>query len=367
MNLFRSAPLLSAGLVLTLGSPLLAQFSSESFESPRYTAGTMPGAALGSGQDGWLLLGPNFPPNLAAVTVQGGRVRSGAQAVRFDASQFPAGSFVELRRNELFTLGTGVLEIEFDFYATSSASPSEWELYSQPYPNPQSCYLRWWIADDGRITYFDTPQRNVVQSNTWVTRDAWHHARSVVDFAADSFEIHLDGALVATGTLISVFGAFPDHGFTEINAYDSGDDQLFVDNFTVRERTAAHGLTLDPPRLPIGRRALVDLRLAGGPSLANRTYVLLASLSGTGPGTPLGSVVLPLRWDGFTSLVAQQLGSAALPGFLGTFNADGSATAQFDSLIPVPAGLLGLHIDFAYVTVAPFDAVSEPAGADVTQ
>lgn len=352
---------------LSLAPDAAAQFSAESFESHRYQSGALPGADLWSGQDGWLLLESAYPPNLQAVQVQGALVRSGQQAVCFDASGLANGTFGELRRNELFSLTTGVLEIELDFLITSSANPSSWELYSQPYPHPASCYLRWWIAEDGRVEYHDTPNRNWVQTNAYVSKDVWHHARTVVDITGNRTEIHIDGLLVATGTPIGVNFNAPDHGFTQINAYDSGDDQFYFDNFTVRERTAEHGLTVDLPRLPINQRSVVDLRLAGGTSLANRNYAVLGSITGTAPGTPIGSVVLPLNYDGFFGVVVAQLGSAALPGFLGVLNADGNAYAQFDTQIPVPAQLIGLQVDFAYITMSPFDAVSEPARTVVSQ
>jgi hypothetical protein len=360
-----SCSLLVASCALV--APLAAQFSTHSFESHRYAVGPLAGNDLWSGQDGWILLEPNYPANLQAVTVQTAVRRTGQQAVRFDASQFVPGSFVELRRNAPFSLTTGVLEIEFDFLVTSSSAPSSWEVYSQPYPHPQSCYLRWWMAADGRIEYFDTPARVVVQTNTFVQKDVWHHARSVVDIPGNRTQIWLDGALVATGTPIAVFGVTNDHGFTQINAWQSGNDQFFLDNFTVRERTAANGLTVDLPRLPINRRSVVSLRLAGSPAVANRGYAVLASLSGMAPGTPVGGVTLPLNWDGFTSLVLGELGTAALPGFLGTLSADGTAVATFDTNIPVPAALLGLQLDFAWLTVGPFDAVSEPARCIVGQ
>jgi len=359
--------LLVAATALSPCVELRAQLRTESFESHLYNSGALAGDDLWSGQHGWILLEPNYPANLAGAAVQSSVVRSGAQAVRFDASQFATGSFVELRRNEPFSLTTGVIEIELDFLITSSSDPSEWEIYSQPYPIPDSCYLRWWIAEDGRVEYLDTPQRALVQTNFFVTKDTWHHARTVVDVFGDRTEIHIDGQLVATGTPIGVFFTAPDHGFTQINAWESGDDAFYFDNFTVRERTAASGLTVDLPKLPIGQRSLVELRLAGGAALANRDYAIVASISGTSPGTPIGSTLLPLNWDGFASLIVQNYGTPGLAGFLGTCNQDGNAYATFDTGIPVPAFLLGLDIDFAYVTMGPFDAASEPARCTVGQ
>jgi hypothetical protein len=156
------------------------------------------------------------------------------------------------------------------------------------------------------------------------------------------------------------------HGFTQINVLGAGDDSFYLDDFRVRERTAPQGLSASLPRLPIGRRSVTTFTIAGGAALANRPYLLAASISGTSPGTPIGALVLPLNVDGFTSVVLASTGTAALPGFLGALNGDGNAFAELDTQIAVPAGLLGLAIDFAWLTLAPVDAVSEPCRALVT-
>lgn len=341
-------------------------YTAESFEGHRFQPGPLAGGDMWSGQDGWMLLEWAYPANYNAASVQSTVVRTGMQAVKFDASLLTPGSFGELRRNAMFNLTTGVVEIELDFLITSATNPSEWEIYSQPAPMPQSCYLRWWIAADGRIEYLDTPSRVLVQTNTFVGKDVWHHARTVVDVTGNRTEIHVDGTLVAVGTPIATFGALPVHGFTQVNAYDAGNDAIYLDNFTVRERTAPHGLSVDLPRLPKDVHSVLTFRLAGGATLANRSYALVGSMSGTSPGTPLGSVVLPLNVDAFFGMVVSAFGQPHMAGFLGTFNGDGDAVATFDTLIQMPAALVGMHLDFAYVTLNPFDAVSEPVRATVT-
>lgn len=343
-------------------------YDSESFEGHRYQLGTLPGLGFASGQDGWMLFDSLAPtPNLAAATVQTTTVRSGRQAVKLDAAALTPGCFGELRRNAMFNLTTGVLEVEYDFLIASSAQPSVgWEFYTQPFPHPQSCQLRWSIAANGRVDYWTTPQQQIVQTTHFVARDVWHHARTVVDITAMRTEIHIDGVLVGSGVPIAVSFAAPAHGFSQINVLGAGDDAFFLDNFRVRERTAAHGLTVGLSRLPIDVRSEMNFALAGGSTLANRAYGVLASLSGTAPGTPIGSVTLPLVVDGFTGLMIAQLGSPALPGFVGVLNGDGNAFASFDTMIPVPAGLLGLTLDFAWLTTAPANAVSEPCRVRVT-
>jgi hypothetical protein len=372
----RVRPLLATAVAVLFAWPAAASaqsttngpYDSGSFEAHRYTLGTLPGLGFASGQDGWMLFDSlALQPNLAAATVQTAVVRSGQQAVKFDAAGLTPGCFGELRRNAMFNLTTGVIECEFEFLIASSSQPSTaWEFYTQPFPHPQSCQLRWSIAANGRIDYWTTPQHQVVQTNHFVSKDQWHHARTVVDIFGNRTEVHVDGVLVAVGVPIAVSFAAPAHGFSQWNAIGAGNDALHLDDVRIRERTAPHGLTVGLPRLPVNVRSVTPFALAGGPSLANRGYGVLASISGTSPGTPIGSVTLPLNVDGFTGLIAANFLTPALPGFLGVLNGDGNAFASFDTTIPVPAGLLGLAIDFAWLTTAPFDAASEPCRVQVT-
>ncbi|MBL8754108.1 MAG: hypothetical protein JNK15_12480 [Planctomycetes bacterium] len=343
-------------------------YTSESFEGHRYSVGNLAGTDLWNGQDGWILFDSlAYPGNLAAARVQTQNVRSGLQAVTFDAALLSPGAFGELRRNALFSLTTGVIEAEWDFLITSATNPSgAWEFYTQPAPHPQSCQMRWWIAANGRVEFYDTPARVLVQTSHYVSKDAWHHARSVVDIFGNRTEVHVDGVLVAVGTPIGVFANLPDHGFSQFNCWNAGNDRMHVDNFQVRERTAEHGLSVAPDRLPVNRRTVATFRLAGGASLANRTYALCGSMAGTQPGTPIGNVTLPLVVDGFFWLVVGALGTPSLPGFLGTCNPDGNAEAVFDTTVLVPPQLLGFHLDFAYLTMNPIDEVSEPVRLTVT-
>ncbi len=357
--------------VVTLAAFTPAQYGhydSDSFEVHRYATGNLAGPSMGSGQDGWMLFDSlAYPGNLAAARVQTQHVRSGLQAVTFDAALLTPGAFGELRRNALFSLTTGVIEAEWDFLITTSTNPSgAWEFYTQPAPHPQTCQMRWWIAANGRVELLDTPAHVLVQTNHYVGKDVWHHARSVVDIFGNRTEVHIDGVLVASGTPIGVFANLPDHGFSQFNCWNAGNDRMHIDNFRVRERTAEHGLKVDPKRLPINRRTELTFRLAGGVAAQNRAYALCGSMAGTTPGTPIGGVTLPLVVDGFFWLVVGALGTPSLPGFLGTTNADGHAEAVFDTMIAVPPQLLGLHLDFAYLTMNPIDEVSEPVRVTVS-
>ncbi|MEZ5963692.1 MAG: hypothetical protein R3F56_07585 [Planctomycetota bacterium] len=378
MNLpvFRSISLGKVAVVAAVAATtagLTAQtgpYSTDSFEAHRFVLAPLGGEGfqnLTAGQDGWMLFDDQaYPADYTAAMVQTSVVRSGRQAVKFDAARMSPGCYGELRRNAFFSLTTGVLEIELDFMIQSSSRPSEWGFYTQPAPHPQTCQMRWWIKPNGQIEFLSTPNRQLVTTNHFVSKDVWHHMRSVVDILGDRNEIYLDGTLVGSGRPIGVYASLPDHGFTQIELLGAGNDAMVFDNFTVRERTAPHGLSVDLPRLPIGLRSTAMFHLAGGAALAGRTYVLLGSASGTTPGTRIGQVTLPLNVDGFFGMIGSNLGTALLPGFAGVLGADGGATASFDTQVPVPSALVGTNLDFAYLTLRPFDAVSEAVRVGVT-
>ena len=363
-----------APLTLVLAAPLLAQsptngpYSAESFEAPRLQLGNLPGIGFLDGQDGWILFDDLAGmPNLAAARVQNGLVRSGAQAVLWDAAQMTAGCFGELRRNAMFSLTTGVIESEMDFRITSSSQPStSWGFYTQPYPNPQSAQFRWEVQGSGEVWYCTTSNRTWLPTGHFVSRDAWHHARTIVDIFGNATSLYLDGTLVLQGQPIGVNFNGPDHGFTQIVLVGAGNDAFYLDNFAVRERTAALGLSVDLPRLHTGQRSVMGFHLAGGQTLGNHHYALLGSMSGTSPGIPIGTTTLPLVADAFLGIVAGALGSAALPGFLGQLNPDGCAEATFDTQVALPASMIGIQVNFAWFTYYPTIAASEPTHISIT-
>lgn len=351
-----------------LGSSARAQinqvgpYSARSFEAPRFPLGPLAGHDMNSQPDGWMLFDANRGlANLQAALVQSSLVRSGAQAVKWDAAQMDRGTFGELRRNALFDLTTGVIEIEFDFYLASSANPSgAWGLYTQPAPHPQTAQLWWEIDRSNELRHCSTSSRQWIRTGVFVARDRWHHVRSVVDIAGDRTAIFLDGVLVATGRPCGVYANLPAHGFTQLTVTGAGDDALYLDNFTTRERTAEHGLSVDLERVRVGRRAVLGFRIAGDPALGGSSYALLGTLSGTTPGVALGAEILPLVPDTLFLTLLGALGSPALPGFTGQLAPHGTAYATFDTQVPIPVGMAGLTAHFAWFTYQPSIAVSEP-------
>jgi hypothetical protein len=103
----------------------------------------------------------------------------------------------------------------------------------------------------------------------------------------------------------------------------------------------------------------VDLTLNAGIENGNRPYLVLGSVTGTIPGTPLpgGQAILRLNWDTFTALVVNFMNTSLFANFQGTLDASGMASATFDTLGPIP-GAAGLTLYFAYVLNVPWNYAS---------
>lgn len=104
----------------------------------------------------------------------------------------------------------------------------------------------------------------------------------------------------------------------------------------------------------------IDFTLRAGCANAHRSYLLLAGVTGTQPGTPLpgGRTLLPLNLDPFTLLVLDPRLGTVFRGFTGWLDAQGSATARL-SLPPVP-GLRGLRMDYAFTLPQSWGLASNP-------
>jgi hypothetical protein len=95
-----------------------------------------------------------------------------------------------------------------------------------------------------------------------------------------------------------------------------------------------------------------------GAAQANRPYVLLAGISGTDPGFDWGKTHVDLNYDLVTALFLKLL--PVLPGFLGTTDATGRATATLDLPPGLDPGASGITLHLVAVTLAPTDHSTPP-------
>jgi hypothetical protein len=98
-----------------------------------------------------------------------------------------------------------------------------------------------------------------------------------------------------------------------------------------------------------------NFNLSAGAGFAGQFYLLLGSASGTAPGLPLGSVVLPLNPDAYTSFTLGG-GAPVFSGSIGLLNAAGNASA---ALTLAPGALSSTQIGLTLFHAAlVFDGVN---------
>ncbi|HZM00721.1 MAG TPA: M28 family peptidase [Planctomycetota bacterium] len=102
----------------------------------------------------------------------------------------------------------------------------------------------------------------------------------------------------------------------------------------------------------------VSFAIDAGPAFAGRTYLVALSATGTAPGTPLGSVLVPLVFDSATQLGLGFINTPAFQSFAAPLSAQGKGTASFHSPPLVNAALPGLDLHFAAFTLGPIDWAS---------
>jgi hypothetical protein len=115
------------------------------------------------------------------------------------------------------------------------------------------------------------------------------------------------------------------------------------DVYTARVQLDIH---TDVPAISAATGGTANITLNPGPLYQNEPYRILGSISGTSPGLDFNGVNVPLNFDFFMLITVLDANSPALPGFVGTLDATGSATAALVAG-PLPPSAVGLQMDFA--------------------
>ena len=139
-----------------------------------------------------------------------------------------------------------------------------------------------------------------------------------------------------------------------------------MDYSTYADTAGTTGLMLDRRLVSHVDASTVNFTLNAGPAFAGRFYLLLGSLSGTTPGTPLpgGLATIPLNYDQL-ALWSLTWGPPIFTNFFGILDADGQATAQLN--IPAASGIgPGDRMHFAFCIPQTWDFASHAVAVDVT-
>jgi hypothetical protein len=124
-------------------------------------------------------------------------------------------------------------------------------------------------------------------------------------------------------------------------------------------------LWLDGDALSAATGGSIGFFLDAGTAYAGREYLLLGSLSGTSPGTPLpGGGRLAINYDPFTTFILIHIHNPIFTSFLGYLDPNGRALATLNVGGPIPL-TPGTLLHFAYTTAGPFDFQSNPQGVTI--
>lgn len=104
--------------------------------------------------------------------------------------------------------------------------------------------------------------------------------------------------------------------------------------------------------LSIAEGGAQKLFLDAGDTQAGELYLVLGSATGSAPGVPVGSFVLPLVFDDYTQLTLATPNQGVFEDTLGFLDADGQALARFDLAAgQLAPALAGLELTHAYVVL----------------
>jgi TolB protein len=157
-------------------------------------------------------------------------------------------------------------------------------------------------------------------------------------------------------------------GNFEIYVMDAdGSNQTCLTSITSQEFWAdwSKRLTLlqsDKSEISASTGGIVQLGLEGGVDSGGCEYLLLGSVSGTGPGmfVPDGDL-LALHYDPFMELVIKAMNTSCFSQFMDRLDASGTGSAQLNTMGPIDPGFAGLVMHFAYVVnTPPWGHVSNP-------
>lgn len=112
-------------------------------------------------------------------------------------------------------------------------------------------------------------------------------------------------------------------------------------------------LTAKPPFLRVTQGGEQLLRLLPGAGHAGDLYLMLGTTAGTSPGVPVGSALLPLNPDGYTSFTLVAPNTPPLLNSFGVLDPLGQALATFQLPPSFLGGLVGLVVHHAYVVFDP--------------
>lgn len=227
--------------------------------------------------------------------------------------------------------------------------------------------MRIYNADDGLVT------RNIIEGcdrGVHLTSSSMNNLFYHNNFFGNVVQAYDEGANSWSGGYPVGGNHWDDYTGSDVDCDGIGDDPYLLAGGSQDDHPLMlpfNGFISLSHALSAGTGGEIAFLLDAGNTNAHRNYIVLASVTGTSPGTPLpgGMANLPLNMDVFTDIVLGNLSSPVFTGFLGALDGSGEASAVLNTFGPLPPSAVGVKIFFAYALNNLFDYSSNPVIIEV--
>jgi len=337
-------------LTIGLDAQEITLFDSNGFNG--YNTGPLPG------QHGWInnTTVPFSPPQVIQDPTGSGMTN----VIEFDpfGNGNPGG---QVGAHRQIPSSTGALFIiEWDQYRAdiiNNTAPEGDNFWC----SDNKSYTNWWaIQSDQTLT---ASAKEYPPPGVAIKGHAWQHVRYLFNYIASTVAVEVDGQRIVVPMPNPPYSGIRGINF-ELAPTPSGlpdDGPVYLDNVKISEVD----FMTDKNQLDQVTGGSINLYLDASNSNAGRLYLILGTISGVSPGTPLpgGSVILPINWDAFTHTNIVFLNTPIFFQFLGILNSNGRASAKFQTA-SLP-GLSGVVIHFAFALSRPWDYASDPVRIEI--
>ena len=262
-----------------------------------------------------------------------------------------------------------------DYYLELNVSPGQGGL-PDPIVEMEQQFQDWrnsWIGRPDHLLSTVTPRTSAVPGNGVATTTLLLELRDYVDFPVGQGGATIQVNHRPDSAGLASVGAVQDHGDGTYSIpltaglgqgldllgirVDDGQGQILL--YPVVELQHTDTLRADTAFLSAASGGTVRFTLHGPHAVTQRrSYLMLASASGTLPGTPLGSLTLPLNFDPLFLFSYLQRNTTEFHHSEGVLATNGFSDARFS----VPPGalepLIGSELSFAWFTTDFLDFVS---------
>jgi len=117
---------------------------------------------------------------------------------------------------------------------------------------------------------------------------------------------------------------------------------------------------VDTREIDVVKGGRSGLHMDLGAANKNRPYVMFAGASGSSPGTPLGTVTVPINIDPVTLIVYQLVNTSFFANFAANLDGQGTAMATLNVPANLAVSAKGTDLTFAFVLADRVDFASRP-------